>query len=203
MGRLSLAIGRHKEGGGGNGSGSSDARIKPRHLRTSIRGLLGIPGSERASVDLGEVGDIAAERGDVLRRSPGASKLAKEDHSCSTATTAVNTGDPSTAAAMSHNSSNAAASMSASSHIPENADDPRQPSAASEAETQPSSASATIAPPKLAPDAHSNNTKVTSDDAVSAQATGVPTQRREAQQLPTDIGASMHAHAEAAPASRS
>ncbi|KAJ2694620.1 hypothetical protein GGH99_000579 [Coemansia sp. RSA 1285] len=203
MGRLSLAIGRHKEGGGGNGSGSSDARIKPRHLRTSIRGLLGIPGSERASVDLGEMGDIADERSDVLRRSPGASKLTKEDHSCSTATTAVNTGDLSTAAAMSHNSSNAAASMSASSHIPGNADDPRQPSAASEAETQPSSASATIAPPKLAPDAHSNNTKVTSDDAVSAQATRVPTQRQEAQQLPTDIGAPMHAHAEAAPASRS
>ncbi|KAJ2850227.1 hypothetical protein IWW36_002077 [Coemansia brasiliensis] len=47
MGRLSLAIGRQKEAG--------DGRSKPRHLRSSIKGFLGIPGAERASVDLGDI----------------------------------------------------------------------------------------------------------------------------------------------------
>ncbi|KAJ1839272.1 hypothetical protein LPJ70_005123, partial [Coemansia sp. RSA 2708] len=47
MGRLSLAIGRQKEG--------SDGRSKSRHLRSSIKGFLGIPGAERASVDLGDI----------------------------------------------------------------------------------------------------------------------------------------------------
>ncbi|KAJ2653783.1 hypothetical protein IWW40_000067 [Coemansia sp. RSA 1250] len=47
MGRLSLAIGRQKEAG--------EVRSKPRHLRSSIKGFLGIPGAERASVDLGDI----------------------------------------------------------------------------------------------------------------------------------------------------
>ncbi|KAJ1857910.1 hypothetical protein LPJ76_001392 [Coemansia sp. RSA 638] len=46
MGRLSLAIGRQKEGGDGR---------KSRHLRSSIKGFLRITGSERASVDLGDM----------------------------------------------------------------------------------------------------------------------------------------------------
>ncbi|KAJ2579101.1 hypothetical protein IWW49_006734, partial [Coemansia sp. RSA 1797] len=46
MGRLSLAIGRQKEDGDGR---------KSRHLRSSIKGFLRINGSERASVDLGDM----------------------------------------------------------------------------------------------------------------------------------------------------
>ncbi|KAJ1736043.1 hypothetical protein LPJ61_000186 [Coemansia biformis] len=52
MGRLSLAIGRQKEG--------ADGRGKAKHLRTSLKGLLGISGSERASADPGDTSDYAS-----------------------------------------------------------------------------------------------------------------------------------------------
>ncbi|KAJ2084316.1 hypothetical protein H4R24_000109 [Coemansia sp. RSA 988] len=61
MGRLSLAIGRQKEGNDGRNS-------KSKHFRSSLKGLLGIPGSERASVDLGDIGDYSDEHG-VLNNS--------------------------------------------------------------------------------------------------------------------------------------
>ncbi|KAJ2806552.1 hypothetical protein H4R20_001644 [Coemansia guatemalensis] len=61
MGRLSLAIGRQKEGSDGRNS-------KTKHFRSSLKGLLGIPGGERASVDLGDIGDYSGENS-VLRGS--------------------------------------------------------------------------------------------------------------------------------------
>ncbi|KAJ2354654.1 hypothetical protein GGF43_003138 [Coemansia sp. RSA 2618] len=83
MGRLSLAIGRQKEPGDGRRS---------RHLRSSIKGFLGIPGSERASVDLGDMDyssmDDAASQSsmrnlhmhDILAQPPPQAGEAKDAH---------------------------------------------------------------------------------------------------------------------------
>ncbi|KAJ1668068.1 hypothetical protein IW140_000765 [Coemansia sp. RSA 1813] len=190
MGRLSLAIGRHKEG--------SDGRTKPRHLRTSIRGLLGIPGSERASVDLGEVGDLADERISTPRCNPGTSKLSKEENSCSTATTAVNTGDLS-AAIMPQNASEAvvgdAALLSSSTSVPEDADY-RLFSTPLASKTQPPSVPA-AAPSNLANITHSS-TEAPNDDVVNAQEANASAQTQNKQSPPTtDASTSMHAHADA------
>ncbi|KAJ2783190.1 hypothetical protein H4R18_001857 [Coemansia javaensis] len=46
MGRLSLAIGRQKEGG------------RPKNLRASLKGLLRMPASDRSSVSFGDLGDL-------------------------------------------------------------------------------------------------------------------------------------------------
>ncbi|KAJ1798829.1 hypothetical protein LPJ59_002249, partial [Coemansia sp. RSA 2399] len=192
MGRLSLAIGRHKEGDG-------DGHAKPRHLRTSIRGILGIPGPGRASVDLGDLSD---ERNGVPRRGLGASKLSKEGHSYSTATTAINAGDPS-AADM--------APTTSRTSVPENVDYTLL-GMLEASRIGPPSVSFVVSP-KLAPVAQNNSTAAAAataeaakgvDVIVGAQETTVPAQRWDKQSSSSSSASvSMHAHAPTAPISRS
>ncbi|KAJ1945920.1 hypothetical protein EC988_005648, partial [Linderina pennispora] len=52
MGRLSLSLSRHKENAN-NSSGSS----RSKHLKSSLRGLLGRSSSDRTSIDLGELAE--------------------------------------------------------------------------------------------------------------------------------------------------
>lgn len=59
MGRLSLAIGRHKDSDSNNTN-------KSKHIRSSLRGFLGIQAAERTSVDLGDVGDKSSREEDSL-----------------------------------------------------------------------------------------------------------------------------------------
>ncbi|KAJ2473221.1 hypothetical protein GGI02_001018 [Coemansia sp. RSA 2322] len=73
MGRLSLAIGRHREHSDGRGGRS-------KHFRSSLKGLLGIPSSERASVDLGDLGEQAEEHAAAaLKQAPAAVAVAAPD----------------------------------------------------------------------------------------------------------------------------
>ncbi|KAJ2557718.1 hypothetical protein EV175_001176 [Coemansia sp. RSA 1933] len=196
MGRLSLAIGRHKEGGG-------DGSTKPRHLRTSIRGILGIPASARASVDLGEISD---ERHGTPRRGIGASKLSREQHSYSTA---VNTGSRSAAIIpqmnASHTTLDNTAPLSAGANVPEN-DDYSLLDILAASRIHPRSVSFAPPPPTTS-DAHdgSSNTEAKRDSVFNAQATtGAPAQRRKKPLPPTtNTGAPMHAHADIAPISSS
>ncbi|KAJ1994100.1 hypothetical protein GGI25_000863 [Coemansia spiralis] len=199
MGRLSLAIGRHKEGG--------DGRSKSRHLRSSIRGFLGIQGSERASVDLGEISEPTEEHS-TSRHSMAVSKLpavaisplladssgsnafgpSKEGHSSSTTATAVNTADMSaaivsqkiadTAIAKAATASDTHVSACASTSTSENATDSNLTS-----DTQ-------------------NNMELINSNQDDVQKRGTSRQQQDEEhppQVPADISASMHAHAEIAP----
>ncbi|KAJ2701253.1 hypothetical protein H4218_001546 [Coemansia sp. IMI 209128] len=67
MGRLSLAIGRHKD----HGSGGDERPSKSRHFRSSLKGLLGIPSASRASIDLGDLDELSEEHAHALKLSPG------------------------------------------------------------------------------------------------------------------------------------
>ncbi|KAJ2742548.1 hypothetical protein GGI20_004411 [Coemansia sp. BCRC 34301] len=64
MGRLSLAIGRHKDHGG-------DGRAsKSRHFRSSLKDLLGIPSAGRASIDLGDLDELPEEHAHAPKLPP-------------------------------------------------------------------------------------------------------------------------------------
>ncbi|KAJ2013567.1 hypothetical protein GGI14_005313, partial [Coemansia sp. S680] len=66
MGRLSLAIGRHKD----HGSGGDERPSKSRHFRSSLKGLLGIPSAARASIDLGDLDELSEEHTHAPKLSP-------------------------------------------------------------------------------------------------------------------------------------
>ncbi|KAJ2065037.1 hypothetical protein GGI17_000638 [Coemansia sp. S146] len=66
MGRLSLAIGRHKD----HGSGGDERPSKSRHFRSSLKGLLGIPSAVRASIDLGDLDELSEEHAHAPKLSP-------------------------------------------------------------------------------------------------------------------------------------
>ncbi|KAJ2080981.1 hypothetical protein GGI16_007540, partial [Coemansia sp. S142-1] len=66
MGRLSLAIGRHKD----HGSGGDERPSKSQHFRSSLKGLLGIPSAARASIDLGDLDELSEEHTHAPKLSP-------------------------------------------------------------------------------------------------------------------------------------
>ncbi|KAJ2336240.1 hypothetical protein GGI00_000945, partial [Coemansia sp. RSA 2681] len=61
---LSLAIGRHKNHAG------DERPSKSRHLRSSLKGLLGIPSGDRASIDLGDLDELPEEHAHAPKLPP-------------------------------------------------------------------------------------------------------------------------------------